>query len=166
MKFSLPIYLDGRASGSVSLVVKEELGVVHRLILDLLPVIETKNSGAHGHTHNIRFELELPCGSHTVELQHNGEMLGSGRLDVVPRHAFLPPGLSQRKRFFGVSLQLYAIRSERNWGMGDFTDLKHIVLRAAQKGADVVGVNPLHALLPANPFTSVLTVHPTARSLM
>ena len=62
-----------------------------------------------------------------------------------PPHAYLPPVLGDG-RAWGFAINLYALRSERNWGIGDFTDLGTFVRFAASLGADVVGVNPLHAL--------------------
>ena len=50
----------------------------------------------------------------------------------------------------GRDAQLYGVRSQRNWGMGDFTDLADLTERAAALGASAVGVNPLHALFPAD----------------
>jgi (1->4)-alpha-D-glucan 1-alpha-D-glucosylmutase len=56
-----------------------------------------------------------------------------------------PELLAKGGRIWGFMVQLYGIRSERNWGIGDFSDLRSLVELAASLGAGVVGVNPLHA---------------------
>ena len=70
---------------------------------------------------------------------------------MISEAAFLPERLAKGGRAWGFSLNLYALRSERNWGMGDLTDLRSFVEIAAKLGASYVGINPLHALQPLEP---------------
>jgi (1->4)-alpha-D-glucan 1-alpha-D-glucosylmutase len=76
----------------------------------------------------------------------------------VEKFSFSPgkcyqPEFLGRGRAWGFALQLYGLRSARNWGIGDFGDLRRVVEIAAKLGAGVVGVNPLHAasLSPYSP---------------
>ena len=66
------------------------------------------------------------------------------KLEVEPGACYQPDVL-QQKRLWGFMVQLYGLRSERNWGIGDFTDLRNLADIAAELGAGVIGVNPLHA---------------------
>jgi 4-alpha-glucanotransferase len=43
------------------------------------------------------------------------------------------------------------LRSARDWGIGDFTDLGYLTEAAGRIGAATVGINPLHALFAAEP---------------
>ncbi len=67
-----------------------------------------------------------------------------------PRRGFTMADLGH-DRLFGLSVQLYGLRSRRNWGIGDFTDLATLAAIMADQGAAAIGVNPLHALFPAEP---------------
>lgn len=63
---------------------------------------------------------------------------------------FIPDGL-QQGRAWGITCQLYGLRSSRNAGIGDFEDLARMAEIAAGAGADFIGVNPLHALFLSAP---------------
>jgi 4-alpha-glucanotransferase len=63
---------------------------------------------------------------------------------------YLPDWL-EGERAWGLAIQLYQLRSARNWGIGDFADLAAIAGIAGEAGADFVGVNPLHAMFLADP---------------
>lgn len=71
---------------------------------------------------------------------------------AAPRRArcFVPDWFA-RGRAWGVTCQLYGLRSVRNHGVGDFEDLARLAERAARDGADFIGVNPVHALFTADP---------------
>jgi (1->4)-alpha-D-glucan 1-alpha-D-glucosylmutase len=109
---------------------------------------------------NIALPERLPLGYHRLELTaaaaapaaEGGRRLVAAALVVVaPRRSYLPPLLEEGRRVWGPSVQLYTLRSARNWGIGDFTDLAAVVRLCGAHGAALVGLNPLHALYPGNP---------------
>ena len=95
---------------------------------------------------------DLPHGYHGFALSHEGRRFAECALIVAPRGCFEPVALREGRRLWGVAVQLYTLRSRRNWGMGDFADLENVVRGSASVGAAFVGLNPLHALFPGNPW--------------
>ena len=91
---------------------------------------------------------EVPWGYHRLSLAPDG---AAGTVIVTPGSCWLPQGVTEGRRLWGIAAQLYLLRSETNWGIGDFGDLHALVELAAANGADVIGLNPLHALFPDNP---------------
>lgn len=92
----------------------------------------------------------LPYGYHDLELVV-GKREAVSRLIVAPLHCYRPDWLRAGERVFGIAHQLYSLRREPDTGIGDFSDLTRLVASAARAGADVVGLNPLHALFPLRP---------------
>ena len=75
----------------------------------------------------------------------------SGVLIVVPQRLELPAALAGR-RAWGLTAQLYALRSGRSWGHGDLADLAELAAWSGRSlGAGFVAVNPLHAAEPVPP---------------
>jgi len=95
----------------------------------------------------IRLPAKLPLGYYRLTMTATvGPRIieGTSLIIMAPHRCYLPHDL---KRWWGISLQLYSLRSKKNWGVGDFRDLRTVVRFAGKElGADMVGVNPLHAL--------------------
>lgn len=104
------------------------------------------------HAHALALPAIAETGYHHLEVTLDGETeAASLPLIVTPDRCYQPAAILDENRVWGLSVQLYGVRSGRNWGMGDFTDLRHLIEWAADAGAGLVGVNPLHALFPHNP---------------
>lgn len=101
----------------------------------------------------------LPLGYHDLEIAVSGPdreaVRTSMRLIVAPDRAFLPEPLDSGGRSAGLAVSLYGVRSDRNWGAGDFTDLRRLVQwTARQLSAGFVALNPLHALHNRQPYNT------------
>ncbi|EGQ8389289.1 TPA: 4-alpha-glucanotransferase [Vibrio cholerae] len=95
---------------------------------------------------------DLPLGYHTLLIARKRRKAPyEMTLIVTPQACYKQPALAQGKKLWGPSVQLYTLRTQHNWGMGDFGDLKQLVADIASRGGDFVGLNPIHALFPANP---------------
>ncbi|MDT0594035.1 4-alpha-glucanotransferase [Glaciecola petra] len=101
------------------------------------------------------YEIELPkitiLGYHQISMYCGRKCVSQCKLIIAPKACYMPKAIKSGEKAWGLSVQLYCLRSRRNWGVGDFTDLISLVKQAAAKGADFIGLNPIHALFPANP---------------
>lgn len=95
---------------------------------------------------------DLPWGYHTLLITRKRRKTPySMTLIITPKACYKQPELEKGKKLWGPSIQLYTLRTQHNWGMGDFGDLKQLVADIASRGGDFVGLNPIHSLFPANP---------------
>lgn len=110
-------------------------------------------SDVHGIAHELRtlaIPVALPPGYHRLELRA-GAASAEVLVVAAPATCYRPPLLAGHARVWGWSVQLYALRSSRNWGIGDFGDLLELVDLAALRGACAIGLNPLHARVARDP---------------
>jgi 4-alpha-glucanotransferase len=100
-----------------------------------------------------RFELpvDLPPGYHEFEATLSGGAAERCLLIVSPPACYEPGAIVAGRRLWGVCVQLYTLRSQVNWGIGDFRDLELLIRWVSSCGAGFIGLNPLHALAPADP---------------
>lgn len=92
----------------------------------------------------------LPLGYHQLTLSQATQQWHC-RVVVTPQRCYEPAALLEGGKLWGACVQLYTLRSEHNWGIGDFGDLRTLVAEIGQRGGAFVGLNPIHALYPANP---------------
>ncbi len=89
----------------------------------------------------------LPAGHHRLSVDPHG---AGCTVVVAPARCFLP-SFEEGTGLWGLALQLYLARSQRNFGSGDFGDLAALSAELARRGCDIVGLNPLHAPFPDDP---------------
>ncbi len=97
--------------------------------------------------HVISWPAGLPEGTYRLQLTDTSAYTEEAPLLVAPARAFG----GDFDRGWLLAVQLYGVRSARNWGIGDFSDLEGLIELASHLGADGVGLNPLHALFDDRP---------------
>lgn len=94
--------------------------------------------------------ISLPLGYHQLTVRV-GDAVASMALIAGPERAWMPDHL----RTAGIAISLYGLRSARNWGVGDTTDLLNFGRWAYQSlGLSFIGLNPLHAIHNRQPFNT------------
>jgi len=92
----------------------------------------------------------LPLGYHRARLT-NARTGNEMRLIVTPDRAWLPPNT----RYAGLGITLYGLRSRRNWGVGDFHDLRDLADWAVSAlHVEFIALNPLHAIHNRRPYNT------------
>ncbi len=132
---------SGTLSGDESVIVMSESEPFHAQT-DLEIITE---AGEHIPLTAGSIAPKLPLGYH--ETRSKGQ---TARLIVAPDRAHQP---SRRNAGFGVTL--YGLRSDRNWGCGDFRDLRDLIdWSVAALGVDFIALNPLHAIHNRRPYNT------------
>jgi (1->4)-alpha-D-glucan 1-alpha-D-glucosylmutase len=82
--------------------------------------------------------------------------------DRAPPRCWEPRELQQGARFWGVSAQIYSLRSAQNFGIGDYSDVARAADGAGALGASFLGLSPVHALFSAD-RTKISPYSPSSR---
>ena len=93
---------------------------------------------------------DLPLGYHTLHASSDDSKV-TGTLIVTPAWLGLPDAAGD-DRSWGFAAQLYSVRSQGSWGVGDLPTSAPWPRWSAGLGADYVLVNPLHAAEPLPPL--------------
>lgn len=88
---------------------------------------------------------DVPLGYHELKVKLTKNIDLVSLLIIAPEKARL---FAENEKKWGITLPLYGLQSDRNWGIGDFEDLAVFAEKAAEVGASYVGINPVHALFP------------------
>ena len=168
-----PVYVIPRSRKVFDVVVPENeiegdfgLSVVSRqtgeksevsFVVVTLPERRTVGKKTYGRL-EIEITSDLAVGYYDAEL-NVGENSYRTLLAIAPEKCWQPEGWD-KMRLWGYCVQLYSLRSRRNWGIGDFTDLCNFVGMCRKSGADIIGLNPVNVLghcFPeeASPYSSV-----------
>jgi len=150
-------------SGTVSAHIAADDMVTATLTLETGRVLELSISNRGGDTERrivddrelvavpLTLPGDLPLGYHHLEARTAAGTTTSTVI-VTPRFLGLPAAIADAQTW-GFAAQLYSVRSQQSWGVGDLGDLTDLaVWSTADLGAGYLLVNPLHAAEPVAPL--------------
>lgn len=160
VQWSLRLLLESQDEKGLAVTwyLSDEKGVViHRAEAGpgLIPQEERDVAGRRALRFQLPLPADLPLGYYDLSVvarSNKGDTKGLLRVVVAPPHCYVPDAMAKGGRVWGLAVQLYSLRSQTNWGVGDFTDLARLVEWAGRDlGAGIIGLNPLHALKNSRP---------------
>jgi 4-alpha-glucanotransferase len=115
-----------------------------------LPVTETAEvEGTRFAVHRLSLPGSLPMGYHRLMVERAGQS-SSCHVFAAPSRSYAPP--SGPLKTWGTFLPVYALRTARDWGAGDFTDLEALIGWTQALGGGLVGTLPMLAAFLDQPF--------------
>jgi 4-alpha-glucanotransferase len=105
----------------------------------------------------------------------NFGLTARSKLIITPESCYIPDHMDswsdcspesrlqpEKSKTWGLCINLYSLTSGRNWGIGDFGDLKNIGEWTAALGGGFIGINPLHSI-PNMPPCGISPYSPLSR---
>jgi 4-alpha-glucanotransferase len=152
----VPLHVPAElAQATVEVEIRWESGTVERREYAVTDLPEDGRANLRGCIY-VRKRIPLdpgpPLGYHDLSVTLEGRS-ATTRLILCPDRTYAPPGFRDGKRAAGIAVALYGLRSLRNWGCGDFTDLEAFTEWAGEDARlAFIGLNPLHAIPNRHPF--------------
>ncbi len=98
--------------------------------------------------------LSLQSGYHELSIheaeREEEEVRAVQLLIVAPTEGYVPPGIADDRRVWGLSVHPHALRSRDNWGVGDFSDVLKILDISAAGGAGTLHTGPLSSCVQSH----------------
>ncbi len=144
---SIALRVPANETGTIKLEIQWEGGDLehHWFWLPQLPAVEDGKL--------LPLPSDMRLGYHKLRVyrvrEPQLEVFAESHFIVCPARA-----LSFEGRAAGVAVSLYGLRSNRNWGCGDFTDLLAAIDSFARTGAAFIALNPLHAIPNRQPYNT------------
>ena len=151
---TLPAHTPGTLSDEITLESGER--VAGQSDTSQVPLLrEVHFEDKHWCTFLLPLAERIPFGYHRLALLRRGAEMTVANLILCPDRAYLPDSMAKGLKTAGFNVALYGLRSKRNWGCGDFTDLRALLDWSFREvGFSFVGVNPLHALHNRTPYNT------------
>jgi len=147
--FRLPAARDG---SSVKFEIEWEGGELQHFWFWLPQLAETRRTGEFVEK-RVPMPKPLRLGYHRLRVYWMNppdlQVFGETRFIVCPKRAH-----EAGSRMAGLAVSLFGLRSGRNWGAGDITDVKTVIDAFAPAGAEFIALNPLHAIANRQPFNT------------
>jgi (1->4)-alpha-D-glucan 1-alpha-D-glucosylmutase len=118
-----------------------------------LALIDSRPPDGAYETRALPIVPELVPGYHDVrvELADASARAAQVRIIAAPARAYQPAALQNGGRVWALATQLYSLKRDDDWGIGDFGALHELVGMAARSGAAAIGLNPPHSLFHDDP---------------
>jgi 4-alpha-glucanotransferase len=114
-----------------------------------LPLLGSRNIDGRRIEHRrLNLGAQTP-GYRRVSLTSDANAISA--LALTPETSHLPPRLAAGQRLWGVAAHLYTLRSDSDWGIGDFGSLARSCASTGKVGCSAIGLNPFHALFSNRP---------------
>jgi 4-alpha-glucanotransferase len=124
-------------------------GTTIEFLPESLPLLGSRDIDGHQIAHRRMKIGAQSAGYDRVSLA--SDVNPASVLALTPDTSYLPPSLAAGQRLWGVAAHLYTLKSQSDWGVGDFGSLARLCAATGKAGGASIALNPFHVLFPERP---------------